>query len=151
MENMGQRALAQRQSDTRIVVLGSDRIEFISESSWHSPGKEAGPRGTAIRRGEISLGEPDAIHRHGIDVGSRNLLVSVTAQLAVPKVVGDQQDDVRLCRLRAGITCARQHQRYNRRKKEVRLHGADPVSRHGGKCGQFRSADGIGGGCGFVD
>ena len=59
-----------------------------------APGHEPGPRGTAKGSGDIPLREANAVLREGIDMGSWNFFVSLATELAVSKIVSNEEDDV---------------------------------------------------------
>jgi len=67
-----------------------------------APGQEAVPRGGADRRGRVRVGEPNPLRGQSIHRRRRHFrLPTVAAGIAVPQVVGENEDDVgpaaRLC------------------------------------------------------
>ena len=59
-----------------------------------APGYEPGPRGTAKGSGDIPLREANAVLRDGIVMGSWKFFVSLATELAVSKIVSNEENDV---------------------------------------------------------
>ncbi len=59
------------------------------------PGHQAASRRSTDRAARVRLGETDSFRRHAIDVRSREFSLTVAAQIAITKVVGEDEDDVR--------------------------------------------------------
>ena len=77
-----------------IIVLGANRIELISKSRLVSSRHQPCTRGAAIRCRNITARESDSTLRDRIDMGRRYLRIPLASKLSIPKVVGDQQDDI---------------------------------------------------------
>src|SRR5439155_15054795 len=62
------------------------------------PGHEGAPRRGADRAAGVALGKADALARQPVDVWRLDLRLPVAAEVAVPEVVGQDEDDVRFVR-----------------------------------------------------
>ena len=77
------RSFPDGQSGLRILVLGSDRIEFIAETSLVAACHETGPRRATEGCRYVTLGESNAVFRQRIDIRSRDLRVSLASEFAI--------------------------------------------------------------------
>ncbi len=69
----------------------------MAEAGGVAARHEAGARGAAIRRGDVAVGEAEAVFCERIDVWGRDVLgEALTAEFAVTEVVGVEDDDVGL-------------------------------------------------------
>ena len=93
LQPIGDRRFRHRQPK-RGVTRSAAAVEFVAEPRRIPPGHQPRPARAAIRRGDIPLREANAGRRDRVDMRRRNLLVPLTAELAVSFVVGEENDDV---------------------------------------------------------
>jgi hypothetical protein len=55
---------------------------------------KTGPRRGAYRRAGIELGETQALRGQGIDIGSADLLLAITTQVAIAEVIREDENDI---------------------------------------------------------
>jgi hypothetical protein len=84
LERVRQSYFGERQSDLGLEILPADRVKFVTEASLVAPRQQPCARGAANGCGDVPIREPDPVTRDRINMGSRDLAVSLTAELAVP-------------------------------------------------------------------
>ena len=57
-------------------------------------GEKGGPAGSAHFRGRIKIGEPHPLPRHAVEMRRANARVPITAEVAVPQVIGKYEYDI---------------------------------------------------------
>src|SRR5262249_41393569 len=97
-QQVGQRALMERQSK---LALGPDvRIELMPEASLIPAREQAGPRRAAIGRGHVAVGAANSRLRQLVDIRGRHGLAAVHADVPITQIIDDDEQNVRLGRLR---------------------------------------------------
>ena len=86
-----------------------------------TPDQERGPRGRANRSVRIELCQPDAVAREPIEIRRPDVWRAVAAEVAISKIVGDDDDDVWTDR-RSG-TLTRPIGRGNREQRDGNTNG----------------------------
>ena len=100
-----------------LPVVANVRMPQVLARHQHAP-----RRGTH-RCTAIELREPDPFRRHLIQVGRADLLLAVTAQLAVAQIIGQEEHDVRFVGALAAIVGGRSR---SRRRPEARQQKRPP-------------------------
>src|SRR6266542_2102289 len=94
----GQGGFRQWQTELCFGGLLRPRIELVAEALLVTSRVQPGASRAANRTGNVPAGEPDAVPRDGIDIGSRDIFVALHAELGVPEVVGDNKQDIGFAR-----------------------------------------------------
>ena len=84
--------LGQRQS----VILRSIGIEFVAETLRIPAGHETRASRAAVEAAHIGVCEVDPVSGEPIDMWRRYITAAVNAEIRVAKIVGNNQEDVRL-------------------------------------------------------
>jgi len=116
LEQRRQGRMARRQPDT-LRRRRVDRL-FQADRQAHliAPGDQPGARRRAVGGIGIALREPQPLERQAVDVRRRVVALAVAAHVGIAEVVGEDEDDVRLGRLRkAGTGKAHSGQRQRAR------------------------------------
>jgi hypothetical protein len=71
-----------------------------SDALGVASGEESGARGCADGRGDMEVGETDAICCNGIDVRGLDGFRTEATEVAVALVIGEDDDDIRITRER---------------------------------------------------
>src|SRR3972149_4616343 len=79
------------------------RVEFVPETLLIAAREQSGPGGAAIGARHITVGAADAPLRQRIDVRCGNILATLKSDVGVTKVIGQENDDIRLTR-RSGVS-----------------------------------------------
>ena len=96
LEVVRQHALVERRAETFLGRSGDAAgVELVAEALLVAPGHETGARRTAHRRGDVALGEARSALGDGVDVRRPRGGAAVGADVAVPEVVGEDDDQVR--------------------------------------------------------
>ena len=82
----------------------ADRIKLVTEARRIAAAHETRPRGAAIGSGDVARREADAVRGDRVDMRGRNLVIALTADLAVAEIVHQNDDDIRPARL-CGFLC----------------------------------------------
>ena len=82
-----------------VLVFGTDRIKFITKSSWNTAGEETGPRRTAIGARYITRSKPNTISSDRINVRSGNLGITLATKLPVSEIIRQQNHNIWLTSL----------------------------------------------------
>ena len=91
-----QRPLGQRQAEPFECRPDVD-VELVPETLRVAACQQARAGRTAVRAGDVAVGESDASGGERIDIGRHDVAASVHAKIGVSHVVGDDDEDV--CRL----------------------------------------------------
>ena len=128
LEQRGEGGMTWRQPDG-FRGRGIDRLlEAHRQTHLIAAGRQAGARGRAIRRIRIALREPHPLDRQTVHVRRRVVALAVATHVGIAKVVGQDEDDVRLDRLRkAGAAKAEPGQ--SQRTRGARLDEAATAER----------------------
>lgn len=86
------------------------KVELVPEALLIATGHETRARRRTIRSAHVGIREADAVRGDAVDVGGRNVLAAVDADVRVPHVVAEDHDHVRRPRRSGG-------QRRHRRRK----------------------------------
>ena len=127
-EAVTDRRLRDREADRRRSQCRRPRIEFVTEPLLIPACQQAGPRGAAVGTADIAAGESHAIGGDAVDVGRGNLTrESLTAQLPVTEIIGDDDEHVRLPRdrTRDGLAGSRTRTPTLPRRRKHLLHRPD--------------------------
>lgn len=87
LKRVGEGFLAKRKSEVWGFVFSASRIEFMAKAGSVFSGKKSGPRRTAVRCGDISLGKTDSFLGDRIDMRGRYFFIPLTTQFSIPKIV----------------------------------------------------------------
>ena len=100
LQGLGNRHFLDRQSDTGLFITIADRIKFISKPVRRTPGQQARPGWAAIWTGHIPCSKTNATLCNRIDMRCRYFRISLTAQLAVTKIISKEYNDIWACIIR---------------------------------------------------
>ena len=105
-DKVGDRLLARAESDPGVGAQRSDDTDTLGIASCH----EGGPRRAANRLGGVEIGESHTVGGEAVDVRRFDVFRSVTAEVSIPLVIGEDEDDVRRARSSAGPEANRSEQ-----------------------------------------
>jgi len=89
-EFISNRSFPDRQSGFRILVLGSDGIELIAETSLIAACHESSPRGATEGCCDVTLSESNAVPCQRIDIRCRDLWIALAPELTITQVIRDE-------------------------------------------------------------
>ena len=102
LEAVGHRGFGEGKAGLGVIVAG---IELVAESRLVAAGQESGPRGAAIRAGDVAVSAAEAAGGQRVEAGRRHVLAALKPCVGMTHVVGQKDDDVRpTLRFAAGRT-----------------------------------------------
>jgi len=94
LQRLGNRDFRNRQTEARLFIERTGGIELITEACWDPPGKQTRAGRTAVGSSNIPFSEPYAIGGYCIDVGCRDLWISLAAKLSIAQVIGKKDNNI---------------------------------------------------------
>ena len=70
-------------------------IKFVAEALLVTASENSGAGGTAHGVGDVAIGAPDARGGEAIQVRRRNIAATLEADVVVPEIIGDDEQNVR--------------------------------------------------------
>lgn len=96
LQGAGDGDLALRQPPGRVREEDAPRVAAHPAPDRQAPCQQGGPAGRTDRCAHIEVGPPLALGRHAVDVRCPDARVSVAAEIAIPQVVAEDDDEARL-------------------------------------------------------
>lgn len=96
MQGFSDRDFFCRETNIRVLVERSDRIELIAESHRNPTGKKASTRRAAIGPRNIAIGKTHSICRDPINVRRGDFRIPLTTEFPIAEIIGKEDDDVGL-------------------------------------------------------
>lgn len=90
----GLQAVGDRRFRRRQALAGAAGIELVAEPRLVPARQQPGPRGRAVRTGDVAVGEAHARSREGVEVRCQDVTAAVETDIGVAHVVADDEQDV---------------------------------------------------------